>query len=182
MSASGGTLVELGDRVGVRFERRLSHPPERVWRGITEPEALARWFPARIEGKFEKDAELRFPVPDDEHPTETGKVIECDPPRLLSYTWGDNELRFELEPDGEGSRLVFTHAQPREETAKTAAGWELCFENLEAALAGEEPTEFPEDRWTKLHDRYAGEFGVDPEVGQRALGERQAAEQRATKD
>jgi uncharacterized protein YndB with AHSA1/START domain len=171
-----GELVELeGGRVGVRFERRLAYPPERVWRAITEREELAKWFPAIIEGEFEEGAELRFPFPNGEAPTDTGTVTECEPPRLLSYTWGDNELRFELEADGDGCRLHFSHSQPREDAAKTAAGWEVCFANLEAALAGEGPAEFPDGHWSELHEGYAEDFGVSPEPGRQALRERQGS-------
>jgi uncharacterized protein YndB with AHSA1/START domain len=174
-----GELVELGrDRVGVRFERRLSHPPERVWRAITDADDLEKWFPSRIEGEFAEGAELSFPFREGEYPTETGKVTECDPPRVLAYTWGDQDLRFELEPDGDRCLLRFTHAVPREDTAKTAAGWEVCFANLEAALVGREPGEFPDEKWIEVHDAYAAEFGVDPAIGHEALREHQAKNER----
>lgn len=166
-----GTLFEAGDRAGVRFERRLAHSPERVWAALTEPELLDGWFPARVEGSFEVGAELRFPFPKGEAPTETGTVTECDRPRLLAYTWGAQLLRFELEPDGEGTRLRVSHELPREETAKVAAGWEVKFDELAAVLDGGPRPEFPEEFWTVLHERYAAEFGVDPEVGRRALEE-----------
>ena len=54
-----------------------------------------------------------------------------------------------------------------EETAKNAAGWEVCLANLEG-LAGEES---PQTEWSELHEHYAERFGVDPEVGRRAMRE-----------
>lgn len=81
---------------------------------------------------------------------------------------GPSTLRFELEPDRDGCRLVFTDTLPREETAKNAAGWEVCLANLEACLAGEE---LPQTDWSELHEHYAERFGVDPEVGRRAMRE-----------
>ena len=102
-------------------------------------------------------------------------MLECEQPRVLAYTWGDQTLRFELEPDGDGTRLVFTHALPREESAKTAAGWQLCFDDLEARLAGEESSGFDEERWTRLHEGYADEFGVDPETGRKEIREMKEA-------
>ena len=36
-----GTLESAGNSYRLRFERRLDHSPERVWRAITEPEELA---------------------------------------------------------------------------------------------------------------------------------------------
>jgi uncharacterized protein YndB with AHSA1/START domain len=167
-----GQLLELeGDKVGVRFERRFSHPPDRVWRAITEPEELAAWFPDTVEGEFAPGAEVRFPKFEEMDLPAVGKVIEFDPPRLLAYSWGPSVLRFELEPDGDGCRLIFTDTLPREESAKNAAGWEVCLANLEARLDGEAPAEPAEDDWSELHEDYAARFGVDPEVGRRAMRE-----------
>ena len=171
-----GTLTQLDGRDAVRFERRLAHPPERVWKAITDPGDLKAWFPADIEGDLgSAGAELSFPFRNDEAPTEAGVVLESERPRVLAYTWGGQTLRFELEPDGDGTRLVFTHALPREETAKTAAGWQLCFVDLEARLAGADSAGFDEERWTKLHEDYAEEFGVDPETGRKEIREMKEA-------
>jgi uncharacterized protein YndB with AHSA1/START domain len=166
-----GRLIETADGVGVRFERRLAHPPERVWRAITDPDDLAAWFPDTIEGEFGPGAEVRFPKFAEMGLPATGTVTEFDPPRLLAYTWGTSALRFELEPDGDGCRLVFTDFLPREESAKNAAGWEVCLENLEARLAGADAGEPPEADWSELHEHYASRFDVDPEVGRRAIRE-----------
>ena len=167
-----GELVELGDgTAAVRFERRLPHPPERVWRAITDAEDLAAWFPDTIEGEFGPDAEVRFPKFVEMGLPSVGKVTEFDPPRLLAYTWGPSALRFELEPDGDGCRLVFTDAVPREETAKNAAGWEVCLADLEARLAGEDAAGRSDESWSELHEHYADRFDVDPEVGRRAQRE-----------
>jgi uncharacterized protein YndB with AHSA1/START domain len=174
-----GKLIQLeGDRVGVRFVRRLSHPPERVWRAITDRDQLAAWFPADIEGELTTvGAELSFPFREGEAPTESGKVLACEPPRLLAYSWGDETLRFELDASPEGCRLTFTHALDREQSAHTAAGWEACFQALDAALAGRAKPDFSDEPWKELQETYAAKFGVDPEVGRKALEEyKQAVE------
>jgi uncharacterized protein YndB with AHSA1/START domain len=172
-----GELVELNDdRVGVRFERHLAHSPERVWRAITDPEDLAKWFPDTIDGEFAAGGEVRFPKFDELGLPAVGKVTEFDPPRLLALTWATSSLRFELEPDGDGTRLIFTDSLPRPESAKNAAGWELCLESLQATLAGRNPAEPAEGDWSELHKHYADQFGVDPEVGHRAMREHQTLE------
>ena len=91
-----------------RFERRLPHRPEKVWRALTEPGELASWFPAAVEGDLEAGGSLRFVFRDGDEPLE-GTVTTCDPPRLLVYEMGDETLRWELSPlaDG-GCLLVFT--------------------------------------------------------------------------
>ena len=40
-----GTLARQGDRWTLSFTRKLSHPREKVWRAVTEPEHLAVWYP-----------------------------------------------------------------------------------------------------------------------------------------
>jgi uncharacterized protein YndB with AHSA1/START domain len=180
-----GQLVELeDDRVGVRFERRLAHPPDRVWRAITEPEQLAKWFPARpeISGDREVGAQLRFVYPRNESPPEAGEVIELEEHRVFAFTWRpdaveerETTLRFELAPDGNGTKLTFTHELPRPDTAKVAAGWQLCLDDLELALGAEPQADFPADRWVELHEGYAEQFGVSPEAGRKALRDRQAS-------
>jgi uncharacterized protein YndB with AHSA1/START domain len=56
-----GMLERAGNRWQLRFTRDLHHPPEKVWRSITEPEHLAAWFPSDIEGERAVGAVLRFP-------------------------------------------------------------------------------------------------------------------------
>jgi uncharacterized protein YndB with AHSA1/START domain len=176
-----GKLIEVGgDRVGVQFERRLAHPPQRVWRAVTETEELAKWFPARPEigGERRVGAELTFVYPGNAEPPESGEIVELDEPRLFAFTWRSaghepQLVRFELEPDGDGTKLVFTHELPKPDSAKVAAG---CLDDLEAALADEPRAEFPEDDWVELHEAYAEQFGVSPEPGRQALRERQEAE------
>ena len=38
-----------------------------------------------------------------------GELRELDPPRRLAFLWGGDLLRFELEPDGDGTRLTLVH-------------------------------------------------------------------------
>ena len=44
-----GTLSTVDGRPALSFERRLAHPVERVWRAVSEPDELARWFVSRAE-------------------------------------------------------------------------------------------------------------------------------------
>jgi len=146
-----GTLETTGDRHTLRFERRLDHSVERVWRAISDPGELGHWFP----------------------PEEALNVTESDPPRLLAGTWFGDSLRFELTPDGDGCVLVFTHAfADRDTAARTAAGWDRCFARLDALLE-EHPMGEKEslEAWPEVHERYAEEFGVDPELGRQAYAE-----------
>ncbi|MEA2292769.1 MAG: hypothetical protein QOE86_408 [Solirubrobacteraceae bacterium] len=151
-----GTFETVDDRPALRFERRLRHPVERVWRAITEPADLAQWFPDTIEADWRAGA-VRFL--DHVQGGSTGEVLEHDPPRRLAYTWYTNELRFELEPDGDGATLLRLTALlgEREAAARDAAGWHVCLDRLEQALAtgdAEAPDSRPTPEWSALFDAY----------------------------
>ncbi len=167
-----GRLDTDADRPTLRFERRLPHSVERVWRAITEPEELANWFPGVPHFTLRQGAE--FVVEGDAGGS--GRILELDPPRLLAYEWSGELLRFELAPDGDGCLLRFSHVLGDLSVgAQTAAGWELCLDRLAAQLA-DAPIGLPASmaRWPELHERYAEEFGLDPEVGRRAYAEHPA--------
>ena len=49
-------------------------------------------------------------------------VTRCDPPRVLSYTWGEHsEVTFELSPQGDDVLLVLTHRRLPDRTAMVMA-------------------------------------------------------------
>jgi uncharacterized protein YndB with AHSA1/START domain len=151
------TLHADGDRFLLRLERRLPQPPARVWRALTTPEGLAAWFPARVELDLRVGGAMEFTFTDQDVPPSAGEVLELEPPRRLAFSWGDDELRFGLAPDGDGTRLTFTHRfGDRPMAARQAAGWEVCLDALEGR-------EVPARRWAALHARYAAawEAGSD---------------------
>jgi uncharacterized protein YndB with AHSA1/START domain len=158
-----GTLLRDGERCVLRFERRLAHPVERVWRAVTEPSELAHWFPGEVEIDLAVGGKITFAEQEFEGDLELlpthGTVTELDPPRLFAFTWGDDPLRFELTPDGDGCVLVFTHGfENRAGATRFAAGWDVCLDALEAALAG---TQASGAGWAEYHERYADELGSD---------------------
>jgi uncharacterized protein YndB with AHSA1/START domain len=156
------TLRTVEGRPAVRLERRLQHPPAKVWPAISAPEELAHWFPATVEAEFEPGATIRFSM---EGTTEDGEILEYDEPNVFAFTWNDDVLRIELFPDGDGTRLVFTHTFGRGEPAiakltagRTATGWGVCLDSLEARL-DDRPFEPPTD-WLGPIERYVEEFGL----------------------
>lgn len=154
----------------LRFERRLAHPVEKVWRAVTEPAQLSQWFPARMEMDLRVGGKIRFVFDAGEGPPSDGAILELDPPRVFAYTWGDAVLRWELRPDGHGCLLVFTHVfDDRPSAASFAAGWHICLDGLESVVAGE-PAGQGLDRWAKLHERYAERFGLDEGTVEQAPG------------
>jgi uncharacterized protein YndB with AHSA1/START domain len=142
----------------LRFERRLAHPPDRVWSALTDPDELSRWFPSTIEGELRVGATLRFPFRQNEGPALEGRVVELEQGRILAYTWGDDLLRWELHGESGATRLVFTteFASDRIRGSRDAAGWHVCLDALEADLDRREPD--GQDAWKGLQAMYAERF------------------------
>jgi uncharacterized protein YndB with AHSA1/START domain len=147
-------------RPAVRLERELPDPPAVVWRALTEREQLRSWFPCDVivsGGRWEVGAAISFPFPPEVMDvTITGVVLEVDEPHVLAFTWGDDTLRFELSPEGRGTRLVLIDELPPDSAARNAAGWEQCLDRL----AGLEPAA---DGWRPRFERYAAAF--EPTLG-----------------
>jgi uncharacterized protein YndB with AHSA1/START domain len=128
-------LDTAGPHPAVRLERYLPDPPPVVWRAITERGQLKEWFPCDVivdGGRWVAGAAISFPFPPEVIDlTLTGTVLAVEEPSLLSYTWGADEiLRFELHPDGTGTRLVLTDELQAGWAARNAAGWEDCLDRL----------------------------------------------------
>jgi uncharacterized protein YndB with AHSA1/START domain len=157
-----GRLEEIDGRPALIFERPLRHSVERVWRAVSEPDELERWFVARPEWTPKQGERW-------EAMEESGEIVECEPPNVLTWTWGAERFRFELRAEGDGCMLTFTHVfDDRAVGAQHAAGWETYFARLDAHLAGghlsEDEAHAPA---AELHERYAERFRLDPEVGRR---------------
>ena len=43
-----GELEQIGNGWQLKFRRELAHPPARVWKALTEPDELRKWFPDEI--------------------------------------------------------------------------------------------------------------------------------------
>ncbi|MFF3852245.1 SRPBCC family protein [Micromonospora sp. NPDC002575] len=121
------------------LKRRLPHAVARVWEAVTRSEELSRWYPCRIELEPREGGRITFLFEGEE--PEVSHLTEFDPPHALAYEWSGERLRWTIEPDGDGSilRLSSTVLNP-DWMPRTAAGWDTCFEDLLALLAGEPAT------------------------------------------
>jgi uncharacterized protein YndB with AHSA1/START domain len=149
------SLQAKDGRSVLRMERRLKHPPEKVWKAMTEPERLADWFPGKIVPELRQGGKVEFDFGGD------GVVTDLDPPRLIAYTWGTDHLRWELHPDGEGTRLVLLHTfDDRAGAASFGAGWHTCIVALDLALDGRAGADPGVDD-IALHEQLVTQFGLD---------------------
>jgi predicted 3-demethylubiquinone-9 3-methyltransferase (glyoxalase superfamily)/uncharacterized protein YndB with AHSA1/START domain len=166
--AADAILEDRDGRAVLRFERTLLHPPERVWAALTELDELRHWHPSPFELQRRAGGAVTF-LPPQGNAFGDGEVTEYEPPRLLAHSWGEDHLRWELQPSGSGTLLVLTHTfEDRGKAARDAAGWDLCLGALKTSLAGhhdEPPTgeaAIPAG-WSELNRAYQERFGIAPE-------------------
>lgn len=158
------SFAKVDGRYTLTLERRLAHPPEKVWRVLTERELLKQWFPADIEGGWEVGASLRFTFlhgEGDGMPEEDlrGEVMRMEPPNLLEFRWGKGVIRAEVTADGDGSFFRFSETLDDPSWgARNAAGWEMCFDSLETVLQGGALAKFAWDVWRAKFTHYVAKF------------------------
>ncbi|WP_049577231.1 SRPBCC domain-containing protein [Nonomuraea sp. SBT364] len=157
-----GTLETIDGRPALRFERTLPYPVERVWRAVSVPAELGRWFPAAAD--WTPAVGETF-----EAAGATGEVTEVDPPHRLAWVFAGQLYSFDLAAHEGGCRLTFIHViDDLGLSAQTATGWEAYLSRLEPHLAGRDLSEEDaHEQWEEVHERYAERFGVDPAPGRR---------------
>jgi len=165
-SAAAAEIHKEGEKWTLIVVRELRHSPEKVWKALTDPANLREWAP------FDADRNLAavgpvtlstvgMPTP---QISET-RVTRAEAPHLLEYRWGDNDLRWQLESYGGGTRLTLWHNIDRGFIAMGAAGWHICLDVLDRLVAGEpvgrivggEAMKFG---WQRLNAEYAKQFGL----------------------
>jgi hypothetical protein len=93
-------------------------------------------------------------------------VTRADAPKVLEYNWGAQDIRWELEAFGGGTRLTLWHNIDRGFISMGAAGWHICFDVLDHLLSGTpigrivggEAMKFG---WQRLNAEYARQFGIE---------------------
>ena len=166
--ASGAEVRKDGEKWTLILVRELRHPPAMVWQALTDPAHLSEWAP------FDADRNLAAvgPVKLSTVGTSTPQVSEttvkrAEAPRLLEYSWGGSDLRWELERLDSGTRLTLWHNIDRRFIAWGAAGWHICFDVLERLLAGNpirriagaDAMKF--GGWQELNAEYARQLGIE---------------------
>jgi uncharacterized protein YndB with AHSA1/START domain len=167
--ASGAQIRKDGEKWTLVLVRELRHAPEKVWQALTAPAHLREWAPFEADGSLGtvgstvKLTTVGAPTPLVSETT----VRRADAPKLLEYNWGGQDIRWELEASGRGTRLTLWHNIDRRFIAMGAAGWHVCLEVLDHLLSGA-----PIGRivgagamklggWQRLHAEYAKQFGIE---------------------
>lgn len=147
----------------IRFERLLPGPIETVWHFLVDSEKRGQWLASGpMELKVGGTVELRFrhrdlsphqaPPPahyremDEKGHVAQERILRIEPPRLLSISWADSDVTFELFPVDDKVRLVLTHRRlsDRASMVQTSGGWHTHLDILVERAHSRTPPAF----WT----------------------------------
>jgi uncharacterized protein YndB with AHSA1/START domain len=126
------TTIVTPDLDAIVSEIHVAAPADRVFKALTEASELQRWFTgpecpvkfwkmdARVGGRYSYATQkASFAINGVDQFECHGEILECDPPRLLVYTWIGNwhddpksstTVRWELTPKGNSTHVKVTHS------------------------------------------------------------------------
>jgi uncharacterized protein YndB with AHSA1/START domain len=164
--ARGAQVKKDGEKWTLILVRELRHAPEKVWQALTDPAHLRGWAPFEVDGSLGTIGSVKLTWAGNPQSLET-KVIRADAPNALEYNSGGNDMRWELEASGVGTRLTLWHSIDRRFVAWGAAGWHISFDVLDRLLAGQPMTRLAGADamkfagWHRLVAEYAKQFGSE---------------------
>ena len=134
------------DARSVVVEREIPHPPEKLWRALTQPHLIAEWL---MKNDFAPVVGHRFNLSGDWGGVLDCEVLAVEPQRTLSYTWNfahddaafnlQSVVTFTLTPTPTGTHLRMEQSgfRPHQKRAYGGAhaGWLQFLAKLEQVLA-----------------------------------------------
>jgi uncharacterized protein YndB with AHSA1/START domain len=123
----------------VIVEREIPYPPDKIWRALTQPHLIEEWL---MKSDFKPAVDHRFNFRADWGAVDC-KVLEVEPNRSLSYTWGayglESVVTWTLTPTSTGTTLRMEQSgfrsDQRQAYAGAKAGWSKFFGDLEQVVA-----------------------------------------------
>ena len=125
----------------VVVEREIHHPPEKIWRALTEPHLIEEWL---MKTDFKPVADHKFRFSGDWGAVDC-EVIKIEPLRTLAYSWAahglDSVVTWTLTPTSEGTSLRMEQSGFRADQENfyegAKMGWGNFFAKLEQVLGRE---------------------------------------------
>lgn len=162
--SEAGEVVVEGDRAKLIFTRRLVHPPEAVWKALTDPAELCGWYMTKaiIDGREGGSVDFRA-GPSRLHVT--GRILTWDPPEVFEHEWKvepmpdlptgeDAVIRWELRREGEGTLLHLEHKNLHRVTALGFAPGTHSFLDRLAAQMGRRQLPNWQERYNRVASQY----------------------------
>ncbi len=132
----------------VTVERELPHPPEKVWRALTQPHLIQEWL---MQNDFKPAVGHAFTLRTQPQGGWNGvidcKVLVVEPNKRLSYTWASGEgdlaiqtvVTLSLTPTGAGTLLQMEQtgfgSEQKQNYQGAKYGWQHFFGRLDQVLA-----------------------------------------------
>ena len=130
----------------VVVEREIPHPPEKLWRALTQPHLIAEWL---MKNDFKPDVGHRFNLRGDWGGVLDCEVLSVEPHKTLSYTWNfahddpaynlTSVVTFTLTPTPGGTLLRVEQSGFRPDQKQAyggaMAGWRQFLAKLEQVVA-----------------------------------------------
>ncbi len=128
----------------VIVEKEFPHPPEKVWRALTDSSLVEQWL---MKNDLLPTPGHAFQFRMDPMPNWDGvidcKILAAEPCRTLSYTWGalglESVVTFTLTPTATGTHLRMEHSGfPSNQDASykgATYGWKNFITRLEQVIA-----------------------------------------------
>jgi uncharacterized protein YndB with AHSA1/START domain len=142
--------MEASTETAVQREIQIAAHPETVWEFLVQPEKATRWMGEAASLDPRPGGEYRVEVIPGQ--VAAGEFVEVHPPHRLVWTWGwtpesqspvaegSTRIEVELEPDGDGTLLRFTHSglPDADATMKHTHGWDHYLGRLQVAARGDD--------------------------------------------
>ena len=127
------------ETLSVVVEREIAHPPEKIWRALTQPHLIEEWL---MKNDFQPKVDHRFNLRGDWGAVDC-RVMVVEPNKTLSYTWAamglESVVTLTLTSTSTGTRLRMEQVgfRPDQQQAYQGAkfGWQQFFAKLEQLLA-----------------------------------------------
>lgn len=124
----------------ISFDWDLDHPPEKVWRALTDPALLAEWLLPVVGHKLAPGASFIFKT--EPQPGWDGIVncryLEIEAYKRISWSWVvgeiDTVVTMTLSPVADGTRLSLVQSGFREDQKKNAGGARYGWKMMSAKL------------------------------------------------
>ncbi len=128
----------LTEELSVIVEREIPHPPEKIWRALTQPHLIEEWL---MKNDFQPVVGHRFNLRADWGAV-NGEILAVEPNKTLSYTWNSYDLKsvvtWTLTATRTGTHLRMEQSGFRADQPQyyqgAKAGWPRFLANLEQVL------------------------------------------------
>lgn len=163
------TVYPVGSRWVVTLERPFEHSAAEIWEAVTNRDDVPRWAPFSPDRNLDVTGAVQLAEAGASGggAVQPGKVVTAATQRMLTLTWGPDDIDIELAPTSTETIVRLSHTfDDRSSAPSFAAGWHLCLSALDAVLSeGDAPRvtgdAAHEHGWDELFEAYTELLGEE---------------------